>query len=109
MNAISTHLTIAPWTAGQDALDCWLDVDPIDIHPPGRYEAVLTPKDASDPGAELVVGDHRLRFEAPTLEHARSAKTAKRMRGASPPPHALVARSQQGAALPARDGTACGG
>jgi len=48
------------------------NIDLIDVLPPGLYEAVLTPKDASDRTAELVAGDYLVRFEARTLDDIRA-------------------------------------
>src|SRR5262249_51791357 len=48
------------------------NIDLIDVLPPGLYEAVLTPKDGSDPTAELVAGDYLVRFEARTLDDIRT-------------------------------------
>src|SRR6476661_650303 len=48
------------------------NIDLIDVLPPGLYEAVLTPKDANDPGAELVGGNYLVQFEARTLGDIRA-------------------------------------
>jgi pimeloyl-ACP methyl ester carboxylesterase len=48
------------------------NVDLIDVLPPGLYEAVMTPKDPSDPSAHLIGGDYLVRFEARTLEDIRA-------------------------------------
>jgi pimeloyl-ACP methyl ester carboxylesterase len=54
------------------------NIDLIDVLPPGLYEAVMTPKEAAGPTAELVSGDYLVRFEARTLDD-HSAATVKRM------------------------------
>lgn len=43
------------------------NIDLIDVLPPGLYEAVMTPKSASDANPELVVGDWIVRFERRTM------------------------------------------
>ena len=48
------------------------NIDLIDVLPPGLYEAVMTPKDANDPNADLVTGDYLVRFEVRTLEDIRA-------------------------------------
>jgi pimeloyl-ACP methyl ester carboxylesterase len=48
------------------------NIDLIDVLPPGLYEAVLTPRDASLPAADLVVGDYLVRFHDRTLDDIRS-------------------------------------
>jgi pimeloyl-ACP methyl ester carboxylesterase len=48
------------------------NIDLIDILPPGLYEAVLTPKDLSDPTADLVEGGYLIRFESRTLDDIRT-------------------------------------
>jgi pimeloyl-ACP methyl ester carboxylesterase len=48
------------------------NIDLIDILPPGLYEAVMTPKDASDPTADLVEGGYLIRFESRTLDDIRA-------------------------------------
>src|SRR5262249_17788404 len=48
------------------------NIDLIDVLPPGLYEAVLTPKNPSDVGAELISGDYLVRFEARTLDDIRA-------------------------------------
>ncbi len=48
------------------------NIDLIDVLPPGLYEAVMTPKDPSDPTAELISGSYLLRFEARTLDDIRA-------------------------------------
>jgi len=117
MNAISTHPTNTPWTAGQDALDYWLDVDPIDVLLLGytrqcSRQRTLAMPPPSLPSAIIV------RFEAPALEDMRAlgenseqdekcfATTRTRVRHQSRSlPHLFygpVVRSRQGAAPPAR-------
>src|SRR5262249_35904151 len=39
---------------------------------PGLYEAVMTPRDPNDRGADLISGDYLVRFEARTLDHIRA-------------------------------------
>lgn len=48
------------------------NIDLIDVLPPGLYEAVLTPRDASDPTAEYVEGGYLVRFENRTLDDIRA-------------------------------------
>ena len=48
------------------------NIDLIDVLPPGLYEAVMTPKDATDPSADLIGGDYLVRFEARTLDDIRA-------------------------------------
>ena len=48
------------------------NIDLIDVLPPGLYEAVMTPKEANSPTAELVGGGHLVRFEARTLDDIRA-------------------------------------
>ena len=48
------------------------NIDFIDVLPPGLYEAVITAREAADPNADLVVGDHVLRFEARDLDDIRA-------------------------------------
>ena len=48
------------------------NIDLIDVLPPGLYEAVMTPKEASDATADLVGGDYLVRFEARTLDDIRA-------------------------------------
>jgi len=48
------------------------NIDLIDALPPGLYEAVMTPKDFADTGADLVAGDYLVRFEARTLDDIRA-------------------------------------
>jgi hypothetical protein len=48
------------------------NIDLIDILPPGLYEAVMTPKDASNPTADLVEGGYLIRFESRTLDDIRA-------------------------------------
>ena len=43
------------------------NIDLIDVLPPGLYEAVMTPKSASDANPDLVVGDWIVRFERRTM------------------------------------------
>jgi len=47
-------------------------MDLIDVLPPGLYEAVMTPKDPGDPGAELIAGDYLVRFEVRDLDDIRA-------------------------------------
>ncbi len=47
-------------------------MDLIDGMPPGLYEIVISDKNESDPGAELLVGDFSVRIEERTLEDIRS-------------------------------------
>ena len=48
------------------------NIDLIDVLPPGLYEAVMTPKDPSDPAADLIAGDYLVRFEARDLDAIRA-------------------------------------
>lgn len=48
------------------------NIDLIDVLPPGLYEAVMTPKDTSDPTADLIGGGYLVRFEARTLDDIRA-------------------------------------
>ena len=48
------------------------NIDLIDVLPPGLYEAVMTPKDASGAFADLIGGDYLVRFEARSLEDIRA-------------------------------------
>ncbi|OYW57438.1 MAG: 3-hydroxyalkanoate synthetase [Hyphomicrobium sp. 32-62-53] len=48
------------------------NIDLIDILPPGLYEAVMTPKDMTDPTADLVEGGYLVRFESRTLDDIRA-------------------------------------
>ncbi|MBS0239328.1 MAG: DUF3141 domain-containing protein [Proteobacteria bacterium] len=48
------------------------NIDLIDALPPGLYEAVMTPKDGTDPAANLIVGDYLVRFEARSLDDIRA-------------------------------------
>ena len=48
------------------------NIDLIDVLPPGLYEAVMTPKEASNATADLVGGDYLVRFEARTLDDIRA-------------------------------------
>ena len=48
------------------------NIDLIDVLPPGLYEAVMTPKDPSEPNADLITGDYLVRFEARTLDDIRA-------------------------------------
>jgi len=48
------------------------NIDLIDVLPPGLYEAVMTPKEAGSPTAELVSGDYLVRFEVRTLDDIRA-------------------------------------
>jgi pimeloyl-ACP methyl ester carboxylesterase len=48
------------------------NIDLIDVLPPGLYEAVMTPKKATDEAADLVTGDYLVRFEARTLDNIRA-------------------------------------
>ena len=48
------------------------NIDLIDALPPGLYEAVLTPKDAADPHADLIAGDYLVRFEERGLDAIRA-------------------------------------
>src|SRR4029078_13189360 len=38
------------------------NIDLIDVLPPGLYEAVITPKDMTDPAASLITGNYLVRF-----------------------------------------------
>lgn len=51
------------------------NIDLIDVLPPGLYEAVLTPKDLSDPSSEYVEGNYLVRFEMRTLDDIRAFGT----------------------------------
>jgi pimeloyl-ACP methyl ester carboxylesterase len=48
------------------------NIDLIDVLPPGLYEAVLTPKDPTDPASEFVEGGYLVRFEGRTLDDIRA-------------------------------------
>jgi pimeloyl-ACP methyl ester carboxylesterase len=48
------------------------NIDLIDILPPGLYEAVMTPKDTSDPTSDLIEGGYLVRFESRTLDDIRA-------------------------------------
>jgi pimeloyl-ACP methyl ester carboxylesterase len=48
------------------------NIDLIEVLPPGLYEAVMTPKEAGSPTAELVGGNYLVRFEARTLDDIRA-------------------------------------
>lgn len=48
------------------------NIDLIDVLPPGLYEAVMIPKDASDPTADLIGGGYLVRFEPRTLDDIRA-------------------------------------
>ena len=48
------------------------NIDLIDVLPPGLYEAVITPKDMTDPAASLITGNYLVRFEARTLADIRA-------------------------------------
>src|SRR5262245_30589507 len=48
------------------------NVDLIDVLPPGLYEAVMTPKEASSTNVELVGGGYLVRFEARALDDIRA-------------------------------------
>ena len=48
------------------------NIDLIDVLPPGLYEAVMTPKDPNDASADLISGDHLVRFEARDLNDIRA-------------------------------------
>lgn len=48
------------------------NIDLIDVLPPGLYEAVMVPKDQSDPTADLVGGNYLVRFETRTLDDIRA-------------------------------------
>ena len=48
------------------------NIDLIDVLPPGLYEAVMTPKEQTDPRADLVHGDYLVRFEARALDDIRA-------------------------------------
>jgi pimeloyl-ACP methyl ester carboxylesterase len=48
------------------------NIDLIDALPPGLYEAVMTRKGPSDRSADLIGGDHLVRFEARTLDDIRA-------------------------------------
>ena len=48
------------------------NMDLIDVLPPGLYEAVMTPKEADSPTADLVGGGYLVRFEARTLDDIRA-------------------------------------
>ena len=48
------------------------NIDLIDVLPPGLYEAVMTPKDPNETGADLISGDYLVRFEARDLDDIRA-------------------------------------
>ncbi len=48
------------------------NIDLIDVLPPGLYEAVLTPKDPTDPTSEFVEGGYLVRFESRNLDDIRA-------------------------------------
>ena len=48
------------------------NIDLIDVLPPGLYEAVMTPKNPNDTGADLIGGDYLVRFEARSLDDIRA-------------------------------------
>ncbi len=48
------------------------NIDLLDVLPPGLYEAVMTPKDVTDPTADLVEGGYLVRFESRTLDDIRA-------------------------------------
>lgn len=48
------------------------NIDLIDALPPGLYEAVMTPKNGNEAGAEFIGGDYLVRFEARTLDDIRA-------------------------------------
>jgi hypothetical protein len=48
------------------------NIDLIDVLPPGLYEAVMTPKDPNQTGADLISGDYLVRFEARDLDDIRA-------------------------------------
>lgn len=48
------------------------NIDLIDVLPPGLYEAVMTPKNPDDTGADLIGGDYLVRFEARSLDDIRA-------------------------------------
>jgi hypothetical protein len=48
------------------------NIDLIDVLPPGLYEAVMTPKTAETPHADLASGDWIVRFEPRTLADVRA-------------------------------------
>jgi pimeloyl-ACP methyl ester carboxylesterase len=48
------------------------NIDLIDVLPPGLYEAVMRPKDHSDPSADLIGGDYLVHFESRTLADIRA-------------------------------------
>jgi hypothetical protein len=51
------------------------NIDMIDVLPPGLYEAVMTPKDATAASADLIGGDYLVRFETRTLDDIRALGT----------------------------------
>jgi Protein of unknown function (DUF3141) len=48
------------------------NIDLIDVLPPGLYEAVMTPRDQRETGADLISGDYLVRFEARDLDDIRA-------------------------------------
>ena len=54
------------------------NIDLIDVLPPGLYEAVMTPKDSKDAGADLISGDYLVRFEAANIGRHSSAGRKRR-------------------------------
>lgn len=48
------------------------NIDLIDTLAPGLYEAVIVEKQADDPNAALIRGDHVVRFEARSINHLRA-------------------------------------
>ena len=48
------------------------NIDLIDVLPPGLYEAVMTPKQATDKYADLIGGDYLVRFETRTLDDIKA-------------------------------------
>ncbi len=48
------------------------NIDLIDALPPGLYEAVFVPKAGTERGANLIVGDYLVRFEARSLDDIRA-------------------------------------
>jgi len=48
------------------------NIDLIDVLPPGLYEAVITRRDDAQSGADLIEGEHHVRFEMRTLDDIRA-------------------------------------